>query len=212
MTEKIHEEHESFGTIQFSRVQMSGGGNGVPLFGSSILHHEGIMFEVQEADRERELSRDWIHPTRLLLRAMLSPNQFVDAITRLNQGLGSPITIEYVKGDESYRRDSPPAPETHAHFEREAEESIVELVRRVDELIEGSKGSAKRKAEAVKQQIEANIPFLREQLKRQMDQTVAEAKMEFEAHVTSRLEELGLEALRGQMPMLPGSQEGDGAL
>ena len=201
--QRVHEEHESFGTIGFSRASMT---EETPLFGSSILHSTGIMLEVHEADRERELSRDWIHPTRLLLRAMLSPNQFVDAITRLNQGLGSPITIEYVKGDESYRQ-KPPAPQTHSHFDREAEASVGKLVELADELIGASRGSAKRKAEALKQQLESNLPFLRQQLKRQMDQTVTEAKMEFEAHVSARLESLGLEALRERMPRLPGNQE-----
>ena len=210
MTNRNVEEHESFGTITFSRTQMSGSGQrGVPLFGSSILHNEGIMLEIHEADRRRDLSQDRIHPRRYVLRAMLSPSQFMDAFTRLNQGVGSPITLEYVSGDEKERRDPPPPPRTHQQFDQEAEQHIDELVRRVDELIDASRGSAKRKAEAVKQQIEANIPFVRRQLRRQMDQTVTEAKSEFEAHVAHRLEELALEGLRERMPSLPESQPTD---
>ena len=138
---------------------------------------------------------------------MMSPNQFVDAVTRLNQGLGAPITLEYMIGDATYGRGTPPAPRTQAHFDREAKASIDELVNRVDELIDASRGSARRKAEALKQQLVSNLPFINTQLKRQMDRTVTEAKMEFEAHVSTRLEELGLEALRERMPRLPEALE-----
>ena len=204
MTDPIQRDtHESYGTIRFSRVQM----HETPLFGSSILHSAGIAMEVQTAVRDRHLSTDWIRSDRMLLRAMMSPNQFVDAITRLNQGLGAPITLEYVVGDATYGRGTPPAPRTQAHFDREAKASIDELVDRVDELIDASRGSARRKAEALKQQLVSNLPFISTQLKRQMDRTVTEAKMEVEAHVSTLLEELGLEALRERMPRLPEALE-----
>ena len=191
--------HESYGTIVFSRVTMPE----TPLFGSSILHSAGVAMEVHTADRDRHLSSDWIHSDKLLLRAIMSPNQFVDSITRLNQGLGAPITLEYVIGDATYGRGTPPAPRTQAHFDREANASIQELSDRMDELVEATKGSARRKAEALKQQLVSNLPFINTQLKRQMDRNVTEAKMEFEAHVSTRLEELGLEALRERFPRLP---------
>ena len=200
---RIRYEHESFGTLRFSRVQMPE----TPLFGSSILHHEGVIMEVHTADRDRQLSTDWIHSDKLLLRLMLSTNWFVDNITRLNQGLGAPATIEYVAGDDKQHREWPPPPEAHTEFQREAEEGVEELVRSMDDLIGSSKGSVRRKAESVKQQLVDNLPFINRQLKRQMDRTVTEAKMEFEAHVTVRLEELGLEALRDRMPQLPDALE-----
>ena len=148
MTDLIRRDtHESYGTIRFSRVQM----HETPLFGSSLLHSAGIAMEVHTADRDRRLSTDWIHSDKLLLRAMMSPNQFVDPVTRLNQGVGAPITLEYVIGDATYGRRTPPAPRTQAHFDREAKASIDELVNRADELIDASRGSARRKAEALKQ-------------------------------------------------------------
>ena len=124
---------------------------------SSVLHRSGVMMEVHTADRDRHLSTDWIHSDKLLLRLMLSPNQFVDAITRLNQGLGAPATIEYMAGDDKQHREWPPPPEAHTEFQREAEEGVEELVRSMDDLIGSSKGSARRKAESVKQQLVDNL-------------------------------------------------------
>ncbi len=177
-----------------------------PKFGSSILHHEDVMMEVHTANRDRHLSTDWIHSNKLILRAVLSPSQFVDAMTRMNQGHGSPITIEYVAGDLQSRRECPPPPETHTEFEREAEDSVQKLVTQMDGLVAATKGAVRRKAELLRQQLVSNLPFVHDQLKKQMDRTVKEAKAEFEAHVSGRLEELGLEALRDRMPQLPGNE------
>ena len=183
MTDPIQRDtHESYGTIRFSRVQM----HETPLFASSILHSAGVAMEVHTAVRDRHLSTDWIHSDKLLAPGDMSPNQFVDAVTRLNQGLGAPITLESVIGDAAHGRGTPPAPRTQAHFDREAKASIQELSDRIDELVEATKGSARRKAEALKQQLASNLPFIDTQLKRQMDRTVTEAKMEFEAHASTR--------------------------
>lgn len=204
------EEHESFGVLNISRAQVSGN---IPLFGSSIEHHNVIMIEVKTAYRDRHLHADWIHSDKLLLRATMSPSQFADAIISLNAGTGTPITLEFVRGDEKMRAD-PPRPQKHQQFREELRETLTQTLNLTDELIAETKGRLRRKAEQVRQHLASNMPFVETQFARQMDKTVNEAKAEIEAFATARERATGALALQGQEPelhhpSLPEPRDGD---
>ena len=201
---ETREEHESFGVLNISRVQVSGN---MPLFGSSIEHNNLIMIEVKTAFRDRHLHQDWIHSDKLLLRASMSPSQFADAITSLNAGTGTPITLEYVTGDD-HHREEPPRPQKHQQFQSELGETLAEALQLTDELIAETKGRIRRKAEAVKRHLASNMPFVETQFARQMDKTVTEAKAEIEAFATMRERATGALALeQNSPPSLPQPQE-----
>lgn len=177
------EEHESYGLVTFSRAQSSG----VDLFGSDIQHNNIFIMEVRQAGLKRDLSRDWTYGRELIFRGFLSPSQFVETMTHLNHGDGTPITIEYVTGDEKPHRDSPPVKNKREQFEAEVADHMDEAIQMLDRLkdtIKTQKG--KKEVDLIKQQLLSNLPFVEEQFSRQMDKTVTEAKAEVEAFAVNR--------------------------
>ena len=177
------EEHESYGLISFSRAQSSG----VDLFGSDIQHNSVIILEVKQAGLQRDLSRDWTYGRELIFRGFLSPSQFMETMTHLNQGEGTPITIEYVTGDEKPHRESPPVSNKREQFEAELDDHLAETIQMLDRLKESIKTQkGKKEVDLIKQQLLSNLPFVEEQFSRQMDKTVTEAKAEVEAFAVNR--------------------------
>ena len=177
------EEHESYGLVSFTRAQS----NGVGLFGSDIQHNSVIILEVKQAGLQRDLSRDWTYGRELIFRGFLSPSQFMEAMTHLNQGDGTPITIEYVTGDEKAHRESPPVSNKRDQFDSELNEHLAEAIQMLDRLkdsIRTQKG--KKEVDLIKQQLRSNLPFIEEQFASQMDKTVTEAKAEIEAFAVNR--------------------------
>ncbi len=186
-------EHESYGVITFSRAT----GHHV-LFGSSIEHDHVVIVQVHTADYDRNLSQDWIHPGEILLEGVMSTSQFADAITPLNQGSGTPITLKYVKGDER-RREAPPAPNKQKEFEAELSGALEKPLAMLDGLIAKAKTKTrKRELEILKGNLRSSLPFMREQFAQQMDQTVNEAKAEVEAFAAHREREAGRHLLSGE--------------
>ena len=198
------QQHESYGLISFSWVQSTGR----PLFGSSIKHNSMIRVEVREATLRRELSNDWTMTGPLLLVGMMSPNQFAELITHPNRGAGTPLTLEYVAGDEKPKREDPPFIEKRQEFTRELSDHLRDVLHELAELRDEAKTvKARRKVEHVMMQVRNNIPYIEEQFSRQMDKTVTEAKAEVEAFMSQRLKDAGVAALAADvgLPALPES-------
>ena len=188
-----HEEHESYGVITFSRAS-----GHHTLFGSSIEHDHVVMVEINTADVSRHLSQDWVHSGKYLIRAVMSTSQFADAITSLNNGPGTPITLEYVVGDE-HRREAPPAPNKRKQFESELSEALQKPMTMLNEMIAKAKTRAqKRELETLRDRMKSSLPFMQDQFVRQMDKTVNEAKAEFEAFTLHRERDAGIRFLAGE--------------
>ena len=193
-------EHESYGLISFSWAW----GTERPLFGSSIKHNSMIQVEIKEALLRRDLSMDWTLTGKTLLVGVMSPSQFADLITHPNQGTGTPLTLEYVYGDES-RREPPPFEDKRSQFVSELAEHMAVVVDQLKDLrAEAKTQKAKQKINLIIQQVEKNTPFVEEQFDRQMDRTVLEAKAEVESFISQRLRDVGVAALTEDMlPQLP---------
>ena len=89
MEEKI--EHESFGMLQISRVSGESGN----LFGSSIQHQHFIEMRICPGHKSRDLYQDWIGSSMLpYITINMSNSQFAEAITGLNLGSGTPVTLK----------------------------------------------------------------------------------------------------------------------
>ena len=182
--ERHRAEHESFGTITFSR---SSGGD-IPLFGSSILHQHTIHMEIRVGHKERSLHRDQIHGGKVLLEAYMSPAQFAEAFGNMGQGNGTPITLRYVAGDD-HPRELPPKPNTRNEFTREREHVVSESINRLDAILENKqvKGKLRRDIENLRRFFGSNLSFLHNSHREQMEQTVFEAKAEVEAFIAARM-------------------------
>ena len=201
--ERHREEHESFGTIAFSR----GSGGDLALFGSSILHQHTIRMEIRSAYKDRYLHRDWIHGHKTLLEAYMSPSQFAEAFGSMGQGGGTPITLRYVTGDD-HHREMPAAPNKTNEFTREREEAVAESIQQVNSILEQKqcKGALRRAVEGLKHTLTSNLSFLQDSHREQMEQTVVEAKAEVEAFVAARMhvgDGPALAEVVVEMPALP---------
>ena len=200
------ERHESYGTLTFGRSY----GGAVPLFGSDVLHNAVITLEIHEARDTRHLHRNWISGEKLLLRAEMSTTQFADAITGVNGGSGTPITIKLVRGDEAFR-EAPPMPKTHKAFEKELHGKIEDVIGLIDEILDDSKLQVRqrRKIEGIKTHLLHNWPFLHEQYVEAMERATSEAKSTVESFISGKLQELGLEGLQNQLSLIPSIEEND---
>ncbi len=198
-------EDRTFGCISFSRTH----GTPQPLFGSSIKHSNQIMLEVKTAHLWRNLNMDRVHGDKILLRVIMSPTQFADAITSMNSG-EIPVTIDYIAG-QGHFPEGAPFQNKVAQFNNEFAADIGKLGEDFDAVIKLAEQCKAQKRligalEQLKMHFVNNVPFVAEQFAEQMEKTVTEAKGEIEAFAEGKVRQYGLEALRAELPSL-----GDGA-
>ena len=222
------ETHESYGVMQISRVSVSPPTN---LFGSSIRHSNMISLKISEGKKYRDYQADRYMDGETLIEVAMSATQFADAITSLNVGCGTPVTLSYVKGDqwnEKTRRHREPCPEVNIRklANQELKNEMACLGERVDELTKDAKEILERKGTTIKsdekkkllqdlmfvaQEIKSNIPFAHDCFNRSVNKTVIEAKGEIDSTLQAMREKLGDKVLAGQgqieIPMLEEGEE-----
>jgi|SRR3972149_4754462 len=200
--------HPSFGMIQICRSSSSQSMN---LFGCSIKQRNFIRIEIRKACLYRELNQDNIFPEGIPIVSIdMSPSQFADAITSLNTS-GTPCTITFMEGHEVKGTS---LESKRVQFDAEFEEKMREVVSdtnpyytKINEIVNKSSLGKHDRAEILKQlnllkqEIAANIPFIKEQFTEQMDETVVEAKNEITAFIEERLIKLGLEGFKKQLTL-----------
>lgn len=209
------DEHESYGILNISRVSRGGATN---LFGSSIRHNRTIALRIGPATKSRSLNSDYYSQKGVpYIEVEMSNAQFAEAITSLNCGVGTPVTVRYVNGD---KMADCPEEDKRLVFEKEFREDMEKLTERIRELgedakriLSASKAPTKKEKsqilkelEMIEQDIEKNLPFVQKQFNEQMDKTVLEAKGDVEAFISHKINALGLEALKEQFPKLAGGE------
>ena len=191
MTEQepqIH--HESYGAITLTHQ------HGPPrtLFGSPFQHADVIRLEIHTASILRSLHEDHVMTKDHILTGHLSQAQLANALFSLSAGPPTPITIQFLRGDQRQRRDPPPR-DGSTLFDPEIIEFIDTLVSQCDDLIESTKGTARRKAQGIREALKNNIPFIAEQMRNTHQRTVEDAKHEIDAFIKNRLTQTGLDAV-----------------
>ena len=201
MLDETEETHESFGLLQISRMTCTPAMN---VFGSSVRTGNPISLRIKRAKRARGLNRHTYYSTEQLIEVYMSPAQFADAITSLNSGSGTPVTLYGVAG--KTMEDCPDIDQRqlfHQEFNKDVAEASMELtklLRQAEEIL-GKSGTIKSKDKKellakitkVEQDIRANMPFVHKQFNRAMDKTTSEAKAEVEAFVENKIRTIGLE-------------------
>lgn len=198
-------EHESFGVIEINRITAS---PGVELFGSDIKSRQLICLRIKKATLERDhgLSNDFIYAGESYIDVVMSEMQFAHAITSLNHGTGTPVTINYLnnrKIEDCPQRSK--MQEITNEFENRMDsinEKTDQLEASVNEKLQ-AKGAMKvsEKKELIKemrsllQDIRSNLPFMGKQFVETMDKVKTEAFSEIEAYNSNMLVQMGREAL-----------------
>ena len=215
------EKHESYGVLQISRVSTT---PPTDLFGSSIRHGNTIILKICEGKKSRDFQTDRYYEGKMLIQVEMSSTQFANAITSLNVGGGTPVTLRYVLGDkwdEKFRRYRKPCPEINARklVNKELKNEMAHLGEKVEQLSKDTKRILQRKGTTIKSaekkkllddlnslitEIKSNIPFAHDCFNRSVNKTVTEAKGEIDVTLQAMREKLGDKVLQGaiEVPML----------
>jgi len=92
--EKEFHTHPSFGQIEIARVHSTG----TDFYGSELTQADYISITIHSSEMSRDLTRDWYFQRSPLIRIRMSNGQFAEMITSLNNGSGTPCTIEAISG------------------------------------------------------------------------------------------------------------------
>lgn len=201
------ETHPAFGHIHANRVSSN---PSVSLFDSEILHSHYVVLSIQTAERKRDLSRDWIHPSLdPLIEVAMSEAQWASLVSSMNAG-GTPCTIQ----SRETQRLVPDLP-----YEPRMAQSIAEVREAYDKSLGKAKAAmaaydaldpkapAKERRAALaelRQAInyaEGNGVFAAESLSEHVEGVVTRAKADIEAMVAAHVERLGIDAANYTGPL-----------
>ena len=193
--------HPSFANLYIGRSLCSGKQT---LFGSSIKHSDVITLKISPASLGRNLHEDHVYQESVpYIEIDMSQAQFAQAITSLNQGEGTPVTLRRLNGQYI---EPCPFEDKRMQFDDEFSQDMRNLVnelkevsKEAEELLENKKTLSKADREKilsafqkVQMELGSNMPFMFSQFNRQMEKTVTEAKAEVEGHIQSRLNDMAL--------------------
>lgn len=205
--ERMCEEHESFGMLQFGRVS-----GRTHLYGSHLESHQHyIMMRVHRGRVEHDLSRDWYYARGLpIVEVALSAAQFAEAITTMNMGSGVPCTIESVEGvmyedvPDSVTAENVKVREGFKRDIARTVRGVRELYETIDKLVETgssvSKGRAREMRDAVRKylnRIDRDAGFVVDSFQESAENVVSQSKAEIESMLTLALHRAGMDHLRG---------------
>ena len=209
MTDTNVTKHESFGNITVCRTQ----GSPHYLFGSEARHHHAIHVEINSAELHRDLSHDWVFARKRLLEFYMTESQWAHFVSSFSDGSGTPVTLRYVNGEGI---EPCPAPDdSRTIFSHEVRDRVNDAVdglkklrvRLAEALEPGNKTLGKkellevlRTVDTAVMQVTNNLPYIEQCFNDSMEKKMTDAKIEFEAIVGTRLQQMGLETLRAALP------------
>jgi len=199
--------HPSYGTVMFTRTHCGGGRE--KLFGSAITNHfTTVKLTIREAELRHKYHEDRIWGDRKIIEVELSAAQFVELLTTMNVGTGTPCTIRFRQ--DVGKIEIPPDDEIEIDhvqdsFKKDLKEMADWLLARRKELmvILEKKAIGKKDREdileiieMVIQEVRSNRPFALDQFNEATERVVVAAKAEVDSFVTQMVQSTGLEQLR----------------
>lgn len=197
------ETHESYGLVSFSRIT----GSFRNLFGTNVDSSNAIKLRIKKCSVNHHLGSDWHYGDGDLIEVTLSPNQFSELLTTMNQGAGVPCTINNIAGK---RIDSPPKREStpeKVRFEfqdqvNEIKTEIEDQKSRLDAIL-NKKSISKSDREDIRKiiernhmQVTSNLPFYLKQFNKATNKIVDEAKSVVDSFVTSVIAKAGIKSIK----------------
>jgi hypothetical protein len=200
MIDEIRTKHPSFGLIGISRCT----GN-TALVGSEIKHTHYFHLCIKEAEKSESFGKIDFFGRKSLIDIYLSPNQFLDIMTQLNVGDGTPCTLSYVDG---IRREPPsveqPRIEKAAEYgKKEVLESIQKnngLLQEIMTILEKVPNKTKAQVEQILQTIidnqNSNANFYIQRIVDATEKSIQVAKTEIDSYVGGVVRQLGIDSLQ----------------
>ena len=195
-------EEDYMGMVSWSKL--SGGAR--PLFGTEIETANPIRLTISHVEEIRDLSRYWFYPKKKIVEIEMSPIQWAEFLTSGNTS-GVPCTIKQINNE---RMSEPKSSEIMKHYDREVEEHFDEFdnsLRKIDEIIksaiDSNKPMGKKALEELRNVVNvarhntvANVNYVKECFKEDMEGMITKAKAEFNAYVENRVHEIGIETIK----------------
>ena len=204
MKDDVVTSHPSYGLIEISRMSCS---PPINVFGSSIKTANPISIKISHTEKHRDLNRDSYFGKERIIELWLSPSQFAEAITTLNIGSGTPVTIMNIQGETIEKCPDEGVNELFneefASDIKSISNQLTQLKKAADEILRskgGIKAAEKNKLLSmifkVEQDVRANLPFVHKQFARAMDRTIQQGKAELEAFANNTVMKLGLDNIK----------------
>ena len=202
-----NKKHPSYANLYIGRSQCSGKR---ALYGSSVKHSDIITLKISPSYIGRSLHNDHYYvDTQSYIEIEMSQAQFAQAITSLNMGDGTPVTLRRLNGQ--FIAECP-FEDKRMQFDTEFSDDMNATVQKFDNDIEEIESILAQKRSITKADKErilaavhhiqrvlgSDIPFLFSQFNKQMEKTVTEAKAEVEGHIRSRMDDLAMQNLRAE--------------
>jgi hypothetical protein len=167
-----------------------------------------VRITLYESELNRNLSHDWHFPKREIAEWYMSEAQWAAFVSSFNLGSGVPVTLVYVDNDEEPHKPFLPTPDIRREFSDEVKQTLMGSIQRLRSLEERikSSGLSKKKQDDLLtdvrmslQEIERNIPFVKETFDKHVETSVEKAKVEVHAYVNNTLVHAGLQTLQGKV-------------
>ena len=168
------------------------------LFGTEIKTDNPITLRISKAEETRNLSRNWYHSLGQIVEIEMSPVQWAEFLTSGNTS-GIPCTIRYIGGQ---KMSEPKETEIFNDYNEEVEEhfdKFKEIEDVVKSAIDSKKPMGLKDLNSLLCKIHnamANVDFVKDSFKEDMNNIVGKAKAEFNAYVENRIHEIGIEELK----------------
>jgi len=168
------------------------------LFGTEIKTDNPITLRINKAEETRDLSRNWYHSLGQIVEIEMSPIQWAEFLTSGNTS-GTPCTIRYIGGQ---RMSDPKETEIFNDYNEEVEEHFDKF-KEIEDIVKGAINSKKpmemKDLSSLLNKIHnaiANVDFVKDSFKEDMNNIVGKAKAEFNAYVENRIHEIGIEEIK----------------
>lgn len=181
------------------------------MFGSSIKHSDVICLRIYPASQTRSLNEDRFYVKyQPYIEIEMSQAQFAQAITSLNMGDGTPVTLTSLNGENI---EACPYEDKREIFDKEFDFKMQEISDQfkkasqdAEEILENKKTLSKSDRDkitsalsCIRQMFARSIPFMYSQFNRQMEKSAVETKAEIESHIQSRMNDLAMKAMKQKL-------------
>ncbi len=196
--EVVH-SHPAYGMIAASRVSSN---PGAVLFDSDIRHGHYVTVKIETCTRHRNLMRDWFFGRKRLIEVAMSEAQWASFVSSMNTS-GVPCTITAREND-PFIPELPYEPRLRESMDEvtnaasKATERIEAAFAEVQEVFDGN-GGKKAMREALHSlrhamgSVRSNMKFAGDSLEEHAENVVQKARVDIEAMVLSKAEQIGLE-------------------
>lgn len=207
--------HPAFGLIQMNIVS---GGNPT-LFGSDIGHNQRVSIKINTANLRRSLGRDWAFADKTLVEFEMSHAQFAQFITSTGQGAGTPVTLNFIRGEGEIPGIQNLASKHEIHrneIEQTAKEALDKLSAEIRDLkvklMDGKVGKkdlqgAIHNMECAIENAPKDLAYAVSSAQTALEKATSDARIEVESFVQMMAQRIGMESIANGMPVSLGTQE-----